>query len=183
MVQVGDIGRGPSGEVDRMAKAVAEVARELEDRVAGLGYELVDVEWAGSSRRPIVRIRIDLGEAGLAQGRAVSVDDCARVSRGLEPWLDGLDALPDRYVLEVSSPGVDRPLTRRRDYERFVGELVAVKGDDVLVGKARRLEGELLGLARDAEGQDRVRLRLPGGDEVEIPRDEITGAHLVFRWS
>jgi ribosome maturation factor RimP len=94
-----------------------------------------------------------------------------------------LDALPDRYVLEVSSPGVDRPLTRRRDYERFVGELVAVKGDDVLVGKARRLEGELLGLARDAEGQDRVRLRLPGGDEVEIPRDEITGAHLVFRWS
>lgn len=166
-----------------MAKAVPEVARDLDARVAELGYELVDVEWAGSTRRPIVRIRIDLPESEAGTGGAVSVDDCARVSRGLEPWLDGLESLPDRYVLEVSSPGVDRPLTRRQDFQRFAGEVVAVKGDDVLAGRARRLEGELLGLAEDAEGRDRVRIRLPGGDEVEIPRDEITGAHLVFRWS
>lgn len=165
-----------------MAKAIPEVAGELEGRVSALGYELVDVEWAGSTRRPIVRIRIDLpAEAG--EGAAVGVDDCVRVSRGLESWLDELEGLPERYVLEVSSPGVDRPLTRRRDFERFVGEQVAVKGDDVLAGRARRLEGELVGLAEDAGGRERVSLRLPGGEVVEIPRDEITGAHLVFRWS
>jgi ribosome maturation factor RimP len=162
-----------------MAKAVPEVARELDARVADLGFDLVDVEWAGSARRPIVRIRIDVPPETAGE-RAVTVDDCAVVSRGLEPWLDGLAAMPERYVLEVSSPGVDRPLRRRRDFERFVGETVAVKGDDVLAGRARRLEGELLGVSEEG---DRVRLRLPGGDEVEVARSEIAGAHLVFRWS
>jgi ribosome maturation factor RimP len=157
------------------------VAAEIEARVADLGYELVDVEWAGSTRRPIVRIRIDLApERGQD---SVSVDDCARVSRGLESWLDGLEAMPDRYVLEVSSPGVDRPLTKARDFERFAGSAVAVKGDEVLAGRARRLEGELLGLGRDGEGRETVLLRLPGGEQVEIPRSEIAGARLVFRWS
>jgi ribosome maturation factor RimP len=165
-----------------MARAVPAVAAEIEARVTELGYDLVDVEWAGSARRPIVRIRIDLPPSA-AGGRAVSVDDCARVSRGLEPWLDGLDAMPDRYVLEVSSPGVDRPLTRARDFERFAGSAVAVKGDEVLAGRARRLEGELLGLSRDGEGRETVLLRLPGGEEVAIPRGEIAGAHLVYRWS
>lgn len=164
-----------------MAKAIPEVARELESRVAELGFDLVDVEWAGSKRRPIVRLRIDV-PAGDARGSIV-VDDCVKVSRGLEAWLDGVEGLPERYVLEVSSPGVDRPLRRRSDFERFAGEDIAVKGDDVLVDRARRLEGELLGLVEDAEGRELVQLRLPGGEVVEIPRDEITGAHLVFRWS
>lgn len=166
-----------------MAKAVPEVTRELEARVADLGFDLVDVEWAGSDRRPIVRIRIDVAPDRALSGEGVNVDDCAVVSRGLEPWLDELPSMPERYVLEVSSPGVDRPLHRDRDFERFTGQDVAVKGDDVLAGRARRLEGELLGLERDDEGRASVRLRLPGGDEVAIPRDEITGAHLVFRWS
>ena len=68
------------------------------------------------------------------------------VSRALEPWLDEHEGLSERYVLEVSSPGVDRPLVRARDFERFRGERIAVQGDDVLVDRARRLEGELLGL-------------------------------------
>ncbi len=164
-----------------MAKAIPEVARELESRVAALGYELVDVEWAGSARRPIVRVRIDVPVD--SDRAAIGVDDCAKVSRGLESWMDELEGLPERYVLEVSSPGVDRPLTRRRDFERFAGEQVAVKGDGVLAGRARRLEGELVGLAEDAGGREHVSLRLPGGEVVEIPRDEIVGAHLVFRWS
>ena len=165
-----------------MASTVPEVARELEDRVADLGFELVDVEWAGSRSRPIVRLRVDLPEGG-AGGGSISVDQCAEVSRALEPWLDGLEAMPERYVLEVSSPGLNRPLNRSRDFERFAGRQVAVKGDAELAGRARRLEGELLGLTRDEDGGERVRLRLPGGDEVEVPRSEITGAHLVFRWS
>ena len=161
-----------------MARPLPEVAGALETRVEELGYELVDLEWAGSSGRPLIRIRIDRPDAGPG---GVTVDDCARVSRALEPWLDELERLPERYVLEVSSPGVDRPLRRARDFERFAGKKVAVKGPTPLAGRATRLEGELLGLVQ-AEGEERVRLRLPGGDVVEIPRGEITGAHLVFEW-
>jgi len=109
------------------------------------------------------------------------VEDCARVSRALEHWLDGAPTMPERYVLEVSSPGVERPLRRPGDFERFRGKRVAVKGPAPLAGRATRLEGELLGLA-GGTGEERVRLRLPGGDEVEIPRSQITGAHLVFKW-
>lgn len=164
-----------------MAEPVPEVQDELEDRVERLGFELVDAEWAGSARRPILRIRVDVPEGSPAGG--VTVDDCAFVSRGLEPWLDALQSMPERYVLEVSSPGLERPLVRRRDFSRFAGQKVAVKGKDVLAGRARRLEGELLGLTGDGgEEKDRVRLRLPGGDEVEIARDEIAGVHIVFEW-
>ena len=155
------------------------LARELEARVEALGYELVDVDWAGSSARPLVRVRIDRAD-GAAGG--VTVDDCARVSRGLERWLDESGSMPERYVLEVSSPGVDRPLLRPRDYERFVGKKVAVKGPAPLAGRATRLEGELLGLVGQGEGEERVRLRLPDGDEVEISRRDITGVRLVFEW-
>lgn len=156
-----------------------EIERELAARVEGLGYELVDVRWGGSSNRPSLRVRVD--RAGSARGEGVTVGDCATVSRALEPWLDQREDLPARYVLEVSSPGVDRPLLRDRDFERFRGERVAVKGHDVLAGRARRLEGELLGL-EEGDGAGAVRLRLPDGDEVSIPRDQIAGANLVFTW-
>jgi ribosome maturation factor RimP len=90
--------------------------------------------------------------------------------------------MPEKYVLEVSSPGVQRPLVRSRDWDRFIGEQVAVKGPEVLAGRATRLEGELLGLDREDDGRETVRLRLHGGEEVRIPREEITGAHIVYRW-
>jgi ribosome maturation factor RimP len=110
------------------------------------------------------------------------VDDCAVVSRALEVWLDDHAGLSERYVLEVSSPGVERPLVRRRDFRRFCGERVAVKGHDVLLGRARRLDGELLGLEEAGTDAEAIVLRLPDGDEVRIPRSEIRKAHLVFTW-
>lgn len=158
-------------------KSNPEIERELESRVQALGYELVDVRWGGSGRRPSLKVRID--RPGSTAGEGVTVNDCAKVSRALEPWLDEREDLPDRYVLEVSSPGVDRPLLRDRDFERFRGERVAIKGRDVLAGRARRLEGELLGLEEDGGA---VRLRLPNGDEVSIPREQVAGANLVFTW-
>ena len=160
--------------------ALRGVARELDSRLDALGYEAVEVEWAGSTARPLIRIRID--KVGAVGDEGVTVDDCARVSRVLEAWLETVESMPERYVLEVSSPGVDRPLMRPRDFERFAGKKVAVKGPAPLAGRATRLEGELLGLVGAGEENERVRLRLPGGDEVEIPRGEITGAHLVFEW-
>lgn len=161
-------------------RAVPDIDRELEHRVEALGYELVEVRWGGSGRRPMLKLRIDRPDS--VPGEGVTVDDCATVSRALEAWLDENDELSERYVLEVSSPGLDRPLVRTRDFERFRGEHVAVKGKDVLLGKATRLQGELLGLANVDTGKESVLLRLPDGEEVSIPRTQIRKANLVFTW-
>jgi len=110
----------------------------------------------------------------------VTVDDCARVSRALESWLDEHDEIPERYVLEVSSPGIERPLTRPRDWERFAGNPVVVEGHGVLAERSSRLEAELLGL--DPEPEPTVRLRLGDGAEVGVPLTDIKGAHLLFKW-
>lgn len=156
-----------------------ELERELEQRVEELGFELVDLERAGSSRRPILRMRIDRPEGG--EGQGITTEDCSRVSRALEPHLDGWPGLAPTYVLEVSSPGVERPLVRRRDFERFAGSTVALHGKAPLAGRSRRLEGELLGVTGEG-AEERVRIRVAGGEEVDVPRAEVTRAHLVFRW-
>jgi ribosome maturation factor RimP len=155
----------------------ADLDREIGRRLEELGYELVDLERAGDRRRPILRLRID--HLAPAEGTAeVTIDDCTRASRALEPFLDEYPGLPATYVLEVSSPGVERPLVRDRDFERFAGREVMVQGKEALAGRARRLTGELLGL-RDG---GLVALRLNDGEEIEIPRVEISKANLVFRW-
>lgn len=153
--------------------------QELEARVEGLGYEFVELERTGTRTRPIMRIRIDRPDS--EPGRGVTLEDCARVTRHLEAYLDQREDIGERYVLEVSSPGIERPLVRPRDFERFAGREVAVRGYGPLVGRGRRLEGELLGLVR-VEGEELVRLRLTDGEIVEIPRGEIARAHLVYRW-
>ena len=151
--------------------------QEVESRTEGLGFDVVQLQWAGSRARPILRLRIERR----ALDRPVSVDDCAKVSRALESWLEEDGRLPERYVLEVSSPGVERPLVRNRDFERFRGHRVAVTGKRSIEDQGKRVEGELLGLD-DVAGVGTVRLRLNGGDEVRIARDEIEGAHLVYEW-
>lgn len=159
--------------------AEESLEQTLEQRVEELGFEFVELERAGSRARPILRLRID--RPGATPGAGVTVEDCTRVSRSLESWLDGEDVLGGRYVLEVSSPGLERPLVKRRDFERFQGEEVAVKGKAPLAGRGRRLEGELLGVV-DAGDDERVRLRLADGQIVDIPRADIARAHLIFRW-
>lgn len=148
-------------------------------RVESLGYELVELERGGSRSRPVLRVRIDTPDS--ESGHGVTLADCTRVSRSLEEVLDGRPDVGERYVLEVSSPGLERPLVRRRDYERFAGREVSVKGTGPLVGESRRLEGVLLGLGESAGGEV-VRLRLAGGDEVALPLDRIARAQLIFRW-
>lgn len=140
----------------------------------------MELERAGSRSRPILRLRIDLPDS--RPGHGVTVEDCARVTRELEALLDEKPELAGKYLLEVSSPGVERPLVRRRDFERFAGQEVALRGNAALAGRARRLEGELLGVT-EVEGEERVRLRLNDGEIVEVPRAEIARAHLVYRWN
>jgi ribosome maturation factor RimP len=152
----------------------------LEERTEALGFELVELERTGSKNRPVLRVRVDRPDSG--PGHGVGLDDCARISRSLEEYLDALDTLPANYVLEVSSPGVERPLVRRRDFERFRGREVAVKGYAPLLGRGKRLEGELLGLEDGPDGEV-VRLRLGDAEEVEVRRKDIARVHLVFHWN
>jgi len=91
----------------------------VEALLSGSGIELVDVEFGVSPRGLHVRILVDKPEG-------VTVVDCARVSRAAGDHLEALAAISGRYVLEVSSPGVDRPLRRREDYERFAGETAEI---------------------------------------------------------
>ena len=158
---------------------MTELERELERRVEELGYELVEFERAGSARKPILRLRID--RPGAAEGEGVTVEDCTRVSRALEPFLDEGALVAPGYNLEVSSPGVERPLVRDRDFERFAGKEIALSGKEPLAGRARRLEGVLVGVEGAGESLA-IRIRLAGGEEVSVPRAEVTRANLVFRW-
>jgi ribosome maturation factor RimP len=154
---------------------------EIERRVEELGFEMVELERAGDRRRPILRLSIDRPDSVPGQP-GVSLDDCTAVSRALEPHLDAREDLAKSYVLEVSSPGVERPLVRRRDWERFAGRPVALRGKAALAGRAKRLEGTLLGLKASEDGADAVALRLEDGAEVSVPLAEIDRANLVFRW-
>lgn len=154
--------------------------QDLETRVEALGYELVELERTGTRTRPILRVRIDRPDSTPGQG--VTVSDCTRVSRDLETYLEERGDVAERYVLEVSSPGVERPLNRPRDFTRFAGQQISVKGHAPLAGKAKRLEGELIEL-QGTGGDERVRMKLKDGEIVEIPRTEITRAQLVFRWN
>jgi ribosome maturation factor RimP len=164
-----------------MALPLPDLAKELEARLEGMGFELVEGRWVGSAKRPILRIRMDLPDSIPGEG-GVSVDQCAEVSRALEPWLDDHPEIPERYVLEVSSPGVERPLTRERDWVRFRGQRVLVKGRGFPGDRGNRLEGEVLGLETEGGEDPRVSLLLDDGEEIQIPLDRIQKAHLLFRW-
>lgn len=156
-----------------------DLERELEDALEGMGYELVDLERAGHRTRPVLRLRIDRPDS--EPGRGVTVQECAQVSRSLEPLLEAREDVPATYVLEVSSPGVERPIRKRRDFERFVGQQIAVKGYAPLAGRSKKLRGTLLEIAGSGD-EERIRLRLEDETEVEVPRSAIAKAQLVFDW-
>jgi len=164
---------------EALLKPIDQVEQGLDARVEALGYEVVEVEWGGTERRPIMRLRVDRPDSG--PGMGVTVGDCARVSRALESWLDEHPALPEKYVLEVSSPGVERPLVRERDFRRFVGAVVRLKTSGT--GLPGRLQGTLTAVeTMEGDPGYRVVIRHPDGSEVGIPRDRIKRAQLVFQW-
>ena len=153
--------------------------RELEAHIETLGYELVELERVGTKTRPILRIRID--KPNSAPGAGVTIAECAKVSRELERYLDEASGVSATYLLEVSSPGVERPLRRRAEFERFTGWPVSLKLHRKMDVYGKRIEGELCSIS--GEGPDeQLKIRLENGTEVIVPRVEIARANLVFRW-
>ena len=127
----------------------SDLSEVFRPTVEGLGYELVDVEFVRSGRQAVLRLSID-SPAG------IRVDDCALVSRQVGAWLDVEDIIPGAYRLEVSSPGLDRPLKRVADFQRFAGRRISVRLHAPVEGK-RRFVGELAG-----EEGETILLRMDG---------------------
>jgi ribosome maturation factor RimP len=141
---------------------LAELTPELEQIAAASGCELVHAELKGGA----LRVFVDKPEG---QG-AVTLEDCSHISRQVSALLDVLDFGTGRYVLEVSSPGLDRQLYKPRDYERFAGRLARVTLDDPETGKKKTVTARLQGL-RTAEGAPES----PEGDAAVVLADDRTG--------
>jgi ribosome maturation factor RimP len=152
-------------------KARLDRVRDLVGRVvAREGFELVDVELVSDRGRAILRLYIDTVPPGTKE-RGVTVDHCSHVSRVVGDLLDVEDVIDGEYSLEVSSPGLFRPLTKPEHYERALGERIKVKtfekldGRKVFVGVLRRHEKGLLTIDVD-------------GSEFNVPVDRVAKANL-----
>ena len=132
------------------------------------GFDLVELRTAGSKGQPLFEIRIERRD-----GQSVTVDDCARVSRALEARLDAGGIVPERYVLQVSSPG-DRPLRTAAEFRRFVGRWVSVTAPEF-----GRVEAKLVGVDGEA-GAESITLEV--GKQLKIvPIASVKQARLAFR--
>ena len=142
------------------------------------GVELVDVRYQRERGGAVVRVIIDRPRADEVEGSAVSLEHCTNVSRDVSAALDvHEDLLPSgAYRLEVGSPGLDRPLVKLSDFERFAGREVKLR-TKAPIGNRRNFQGQLLGVHdQDIElDQD--------GQLIRIPYAEVAQANLVYRFS
>lgn len=145
-------------------KLLQEVRQVVEPILESQGFELVDLEYQRESQGWVLRIYLD------RQG-GVSLDDCAGISHEVGAVLEVKDLIPSAYILEVSSPGLTRPLKKPEDFNRFRNQMVKIKLYEPLDGR-RNFKGTLLGLEGD-------RVRVEAEQQVyELPLQRIAKANL-----
>ena len=148
--------------IERIREVIAPI-------LTSMGLELVDLELSGHGRRGHLRIFID-------KPGGVNVDDCEQVSRYVGHALDVADPISHAYLLEVSSPGLDRPLRKAEDYQRAVGKLVRLKlnqprdGEWVLIGRLQGLQ------------EDVIEIKPEDGEPVKVALADIAQARLEVEW-
>lgn len=159
---------------NNMSEALQDiVVKELEP----LGLELFELLSRGTRSRPVLDVRIERKD-----GAKITVEDCARASRAIEAKLDEGGVVSDRYVLEVSSPGIERPLRNARDWSKFVGRDAVVTAD--AAGEEPELsarEVRIVGIEGDA-GEEIVVLEDAGGAIHRVPLAAVRKARLAFNW-
>jgi ribosome maturation factor RimP len=165
----------PAGNEDRRfaretgpARIIADLAEPV---LAQLGFRLVRVKVSGRDGGT-VQIMAERPDGGM------SVDDCAVISRALSPVLDAYDPVPGQYRLEVSSPGIDRPLVRPSDFASWAGHEAKVELNELVDGR-KRFRGVIEGIAKD---EVRLRIELEGKAEpvvIGLPFSLIGEAKLV----
>ena len=149
-----------------MPDAVEQIRQILDPILESLGLDLWDLEFQKQGPKWLLRVYIDREIGG------VTLNDCEAVSRDLGTALDVEDIIPHAYTLEVSSPGLDRTLTKPEHFVRFAGSVVKVKTFQK-VRNEKVFRGKLLGLAGET-----VKLELKTGEVLEIPLGDIAKASL-----
>lgn len=162
------------------AETNTDIEQIVEPVCRAHGVELVQVARVTERGGAVLRVLIDREGSEVSPGRGVTLKDCQAVSRDLNTALDVHDPIGGKYRLEVSSPGVDRPLVKLRDFERFAGRDVKIKlrfaRPDGRGGKQKSFSGKLLGVDGEV-----VRLESKG-DELQLPFTEIARANVVHRF-
>lgn len=150
----------------QIVELVTKLAQEIVDKYS---FELVDVEFVKEGMSWYLRVYIDKPEG-------ITIDDCQLVSQDLEKVLDEKDPISHSYILEVSSPGLDRPLKKDRDFERYKGETVEVKLFQP-INKVKVFVGELEGLV-----DNKIRIRQNESDILEFERDKVALVKRVVKF-
>lgn len=148
--------------------AASKITTLLEPVIESMGYECVGVVWMPQSGRGVLRIYIDK-EGG------VTIDDCTLVSRQVSSVLDVEDAIAGEYNLEVSSPGIERPLFKFDDYQKFMGKKIKLRLKKPIDAR-RNWQGQIT-----AANDNEITLAV-GEDEIILPFDAIDKAHLLADW-
>jgi ribosome maturation factor RimP len=142
-----------------------ELAKLLEPTIEGLGYELIDLEARLGSKGGLVRVYIDKPDG-------IDLEDCEQVSQAISALLDVEDPVPGNYNLEVSSPGLDRKLTKVEHFQRFAGEIVKVQTRFPIEGR-RRFRGTLV-----SSDEENIVVEVDG-ESHSLPLKTIDNARLV----
>jgi len=150
----------------RITERIREILIPILDQ---LGLEMVEITFRVEGGRWILRVTIDSPEG-------VQVQHCTAVSRELSVHLDVEDLIPVKYYLEVSSPGLDRPLKDERDFERFAGRLVKIKTNRSVAGR-RKISGTIEGIDGGV-----VRILLDDDTKLEVPVEDISSARLDYKF-
>jgi ribosome maturation factor RimP len=169
-----------------MRKEVDDLWRLIEPPIEGAGLELVELQWNREAEGWVMRVFIDRPAGPKVPGTSeedgsvfeplfVSHEDCEQVSRDLSATLDVADCIHHAYRLEVSSPGIDRPLRRERDFARFAGQEAKIRTTDPVDGR-RNFSGVLAGAS---EGRVQIDCE---GRSYQLPLDVIVRANLVPDW-
>jgi ribosome maturation factor RimP len=161
-----------AADLDRVREAIGPV-------LSAHGVSMVDLEWTSDRGGRVLRLTIER-EGAADLGGGVTLDDCADVSRDVSSVLDVEDMVHGHYNLEVSSPGLDRPLKTRADFARFVGQMARVKLTRPAPDGQRLLRGaiaEVTGTGPEADGTIAM---IVDGKRIEVPYAHVAEANLVF---
>ena len=148
---------------------VAEIAKKIEPEVKSLGYDLVRVAMIGGTSDPTLQVMAERPDT-----RQLALADCETISRRLSDWLDANDPIEGSFRLEVSSPGIDRPLTRLQDYADWAGHEARIALRDQRGGR-KQFSGTLEGLDGDS-----VKLTDKSGRAHTLPFSGIASAKLLL---
>ncbi len=147
------------------------------EQLGPLGLELFQLRSGGTKSRPVLDVRIERRD-----GEKITVDDCAKASRAIEACLDAGNSVSERYTLEVSSPGVERPLRNVADWRRFVGRDAVITTDSGLPGGALDSRDVRIAGVEGEAGDEIVVVEDAAGQAHRVPLVAIKKGRLAFNW-